>query len=137
MRKLIWNILTITNVFFNQKTVNVCKHTVKMTWCHLHSIFTYVYSLLIEKDICDHRNISNKFLRVCVCLTSGNLFIFSKSFPFPFPFFVLSVLRYFPFHLVSTKNWLSVINNNSSNNKKKIIIIIIIIIEIQDYNCQY
>ena len=55
------------------------------------------YSLLTEKDICDHQNISVK-LHVYVCLSSGALFIFSvrvSSF-FP-PIFVLSVLQYFPF----------------------------------------
>ena len=29
-RKLIWNILTVTDIFLNQKTVNVCKHMAKM-----------------------------------------------------------------------------------------------------------
>ena len=32
---------------------------------------------LIEKDICDCQNISMKLPCVCVCLLSGNLFIFS------------------------------------------------------------
>ena len=38
-----------------------------------HRVFTYVYSLLIEKDICDHQNVSVKLL----CQSSGGLFIFS------------------------------------------------------------
>ena len=25
----------------------------KLTWCHLYRMFTYIYSLLIKKDICD------------------------------------------------------------------------------------
>ena len=29
--------------------------------------------------------------------------IFGKSFPFPFPYFVLFVLRYFPFHMVNNQ----------------------------------
>ena len=29
-------------------------------WCHLYHVFTYIYSLLIEKDICVCRNISVK-----------------------------------------------------------------------------
>jgi hypothetical protein len=35
-------------------------------------VFTYIYSLLIEKDICDRQNIPNKFPCVCVCLPSGD-----------------------------------------------------------------
>ena len=33
-------------------------------------------ALLIEKDICDHQNISIKFLCVYVCLSYGDLFNF-------------------------------------------------------------
>ena len=36
-------------------------------------------SFLIEKDICDCRKVSVKFLGVYVCLSSGDLFIFSVS----------------------------------------------------------
>jgi len=60
-RKLIWNISTITDIFLNR---------------HLYRVFTYIYSLLIEKDIRDRQNISNKFPGVCVHLSSGDLFIF-------------------------------------------------------------
>jgi hypothetical protein len=62
----------ITDVFLDQKRVNVCECLVKMA----SDVFTYIYSLQIEKHICDHQNISNKFLYVCVYLTSGDLFIF-------------------------------------------------------------
>jgi hypothetical protein len=31
-----------------------------VTWCHLYLVFTYIYSLLIEKDICNHQSISVK-----------------------------------------------------------------------------
>jgi len=48
-----------------------------ITWHRLYRVFTYIYPLLIEKDICDHQNISVKLPRVCVCLLSGDLFIFS------------------------------------------------------------
>ena len=69
--------MTITDVLLNQKT------------------------LLSEKDICDPQNISIKLPCVCVCLSSGDLFhFFGKSFLFLFFFFVLSILRYFPFHMV-------------------------------------
>ena len=40
-------------------------------------MFTYIYSLLIEKDICDCRNVSIKFPCVYMCLSSGDLFISS------------------------------------------------------------
>ena len=53
------------------------KHTEtysRHTWCHLYHMFTYIYSLLIKKDICNFLNISNKFLCVYVCLSS-DLFI--------------------------------------------------------------
>ena len=60
-------------------------HSKDGTTCPYH-VFTYMYSLLIEKDILDRRNISNKFPCVCVCFSSRDLFIFGKSFPFLFPF---------------------------------------------------
>ena len=59
-RKHIWYISTIIDVFLNQKRLDVCEHA----WRHLYLVFTYIYFLLIEKDICDRRNISNKFLCV-------------------------------------------------------------------------
>ena len=79
-KKLNWNILTITDAFLDQKRVNVPEHTAKMEstlmWHRRYYVFTYIYSLLIKKDICDHQNISIKLRCVCVCLSSGNLFIF-------------------------------------------------------------
>ena len=38
--KLDWNILTITDVFLDQKRVNICEHAVKMavTCVHIHLI---------------------------------------------------------------------------------------------------
>ena len=66
--KLNWNVLRITDVFLDQKRVNV--------------------SFLIEKDICDCQNISIKLLCVCVCLSSGDLLIFCK-FPLSFPIFCI------------------------------------------------
>ena len=32
----------------------------KLTWHHLYYMFTYIYSLLIEKDIYDSQNVSVK-----------------------------------------------------------------------------
>ena len=53
-------------------------------------MFTYIRSLLIEKDGRVRQNISIKFLCVFVCL--------SYSVLLNFTYFVLFVLRYFPFH---------------------------------------
>ena len=77
------------------------KGTHKNTWHHLYHVFPYIYSLQIKKDICDRRNISIKLLCVCVCLWSGELFIFSiRVSSLVSYFFVLSILRYFLFHVV-------------------------------------
>ena len=47
-----------------------------ITWRHCYRVFIYIYSLLIEKNICDCQNISISF-RVFVCaFSSGDLFIF-------------------------------------------------------------
>ena len=81
-QKLIQYISTITDVFLNQKRINVCEHMEKMA---SHG-FTYIYSLLIENDICDHQNISSKFPCVCVYLSSRDLFIFCYEFSFFFNF---------------------------------------------------
>ena len=71
------NILTLTEVFLNQKRINFCEQT-------------YVYSILIEKDFCEFQNVSVKFpcaLLVCLCLSSGDLFfLFVNNFPFLFVF---------------------------------------------------
>ena len=56
-RKLKWYASTITDVFLNHKKVNAC--------------------VLIEKDICDCRNVSVKLPCVYVCLSSWDLFIIS------------------------------------------------------------
>ena len=49
-------------------------------------------------DICDCQNVLIKIPYVCVCLSSGDLIIFSGRVPSSFSFFVLTILRYFPFH---------------------------------------
>ena len=76
---------------------------VKLQWHFLYRVFTYIYSLLIERDICDHWNIS---IKLCVFVCAFPLEIssfFSKSFPFLFPF-----LKYiFEFTYVWTEIFLS------------------------------
>ena len=60
-----------------------------------------IYSLLIEKDISDRQNIPVKPTCVYVCLSSGTLFILLIRVSTFFPIFLLSVLQYFPFHVVA------------------------------------
>ena len=48
-----------------------------------HRVFTFSYSLLIEKDICDRQNISIKFL----CAFCPKISSFSMSFSFLFNLF--------------------------------------------------
>ena len=47
-------------------------------WHCLYHVFTYIYSLLIEKDICDCQNISVKLLCICECLSSEITSYFCK-----------------------------------------------------------
>jgi hypothetical protein len=54
--KLNWDISMITDIFLDQKRVSLL-------------IRSEGVSLLIEKDICDHQNISIKFPCVYVCLS--------------------------------------------------------------------
>ena len=84
----------ITDVFLNQKIVNVCEHMVKMASrivTELHMVpslpCVHIYSLLIEKDICEHQNVSIKF----VCLLSEDFFIFLQELPLSFPIFCVNL----------------------------------------------
>ena len=45
-------------------------------WHHLYCVFTYMYSLLIEKDLCECQNVSIKLLCALSC---EDIFIFSVS----------------------------------------------------------
>ena len=95
-RKLNWNILMITDVFFNQKRVNVCWHTVHV---HIHlcidgvviagqcTAITYIYSLLIEKDILQ--------LSFCVFLCAFPVEISSFFGKFSFSFLIFLCYKYF------------------------------------------
>ena len=55
-----------------------------LTWRRLYHVFTYIYSLLIEKYICDCQNISIKL--PCVCFVLNSLHFFNKEYPLSFPF---------------------------------------------------
>ena len=92
----------IRDVFFDQKRVNVCEHMVKAA-PRLYHVFTYIYSLLIKKDISDHQNVLFKLLCVYVCLSSRGFFIFSvRVFSF-FTYFcvIRTLVLYFPCDLCS------------------------------------
>ena len=58
----------------------------QQTWHHLCCVFTYIHSLLIEKDGSVRWNISIKFPCACPTVITS---IFGKRFHFPFPYFVL------------------------------------------------
>jgi hypothetical protein len=59
-------------------------------WRRLYCVFTYIFSLLIEKDICVFRKFSVKLTCVYVCFSSGDLFIFSIYFLFSYSCFILT-----------------------------------------------
>ena len=49
-----------------------------VTWPNIYCVFTYIYSHLIDRDLCESQNVSVKFicaLLVHLCLSSGDLFI--------------------------------------------------------------
>ena len=78
-------------------------------WSLIFSLFTYIYSLLIEKDLCECQNISFKF--ICVSHLETSQF-FIKRFLFLFLLFCFAYFGIFHFHVVSllylilTWNWL-------------------------------
>ena len=43
-------------------------------WLNLYCVFTYIYCLLIKKDLCEHQNVSVNFPYVYLYLSFGNLF---------------------------------------------------------------
>ena len=102
-RKLNWNISTITDDFLDQKRVNVCEHTVNtvpdsavftvcshtftLFWSRKTSVIVEIFQLSICVFVCAFRPVISSF--------------FGKRFSCLFLFFVVSILRYFPFHMVS------------------------------------
>ena len=63
-------------------------------WRRLYRVFTYIYSLLIEKNIRDCRNVSVKLPCVYMCLSSGDPFNFSMRVS-SFFFFLFTITRSF------------------------------------------
>ena len=86
--------------YLSQSEENIC------IWTHskdatTYYVFTYIYSLLIEKDIGNCWNILIKLLCVYVCLSSNDVSIFWVWVFSFFSYFVLSILWYFIFHVVT------------------------------------
>ena len=81
---------------------------------HLYCVFTCIYSLLIEKDICDCQNISIKLPCVYLCLSSGELFIFSVRFPLYSYFCVIILFAVHQWGLPSFYSYFLAINKQSS-----------------------
>ena len=100
--------LMITDVFLDQKRVKdsttfakpshstvfiVCSHTRQYHICKaitqrcLYRVFTYIYSLLIEIDICDPQNVSVQLPCVYTCFSSRDLFTFSVRHSSLFSYF--------------------------------------------------
>ena len=69
------------------------------TWQRLYHVFTYIDSLLIEKHICDCRNVSVELPCVSVCLSSGDLFIFSMRVSSFFSYFCVTCTSLLSFPL--------------------------------------
>ena len=64
----------------------------------LYHVFTYIYSILIEKDICDRRNISVKLPCVCVCLIPRALHFSARVSAF-FSCFCVNLTKYYTVNL--------------------------------------
>ena len=64
--------ITVGKALVNTQKLNQNISMVTAVCC----VFRYIHSLLIEKDSCDHRNISIMFPFVCMCLSYGDLFNF-------------------------------------------------------------
>ena len=83
-------------VFLNRERINVCEHTVKVASHDSYYVFTYNYSLLIEKGLCEYQNVSFKFpcvVLVYFCLSSEDLLIYViKVSSFFFLFCVICAL---------------------------------------------
>ena len=82
-------------------------------WFHLFSVFTYIYPLLINKDLFECQNISISFpcvlLYVSFILKTSSFF--DKSYPplllfwcYPVLVNIVSVLGFFPFYLCECIN---------------------------------
>ena len=87
--------------------VSLLKKSIFKLWRHLCRVFTYICSLLMEKDGRVHQNISIKIPCGCPMVTS---LIFGKSFHFPFPYFVLHWKKFHScYNYLSSDRWFLVL----------------------------
>ena len=91
-RKLHWNISTITDIFLDQKIVNVCEHMVKIVPCDNQVVLSLlcVHIHLLSSDQQRHLWLPKHFSEVSMCLCVPFIQIsphfFGKSFLFLFLF---------------------------------------------------
>ena len=78
-------------------------------WCHLYRVFTYIYSLLIEKDLHEYWNGSVKFMCVYLSLSSGDLFIFSVWVSLFYSYFCYIRTWYFPSQYEGLYNYIIIV----------------------------
>ena len=72
-----------------------------LIWRPLYYVSTYLtFTLFCSRKTSVIVKIFLISFYVFVCAFLLEISIFGKSFPFPFPYFVLSILWYFPFHVV-------------------------------------
>ena len=57
---ILFNLITL--VILGECYKTRCSSCDTLTWHQIYCVFTYIYSLLIEKDLCDCQNISVKLL---------------------------------------------------------------------------
>ena len=86
----------------NKKRNPILKKKMKR-WCHLYTVFTYIYSLLIEKDLQEHWKISVKFPHIYMFHSSRGLSFSSvRNSPFQSYFCVIHTLE------ISVSTWFPV-----------------------------
>ena len=78
-------------------------NVLQLGWHYIYCVFRYIYSLLIDKDVCDRRNVLLKFPCVYMCLSSGDIFTFSVRVSSFFSYFYEAILFRFNYCLKITK----------------------------------
>ena len=87
-----WNVLMITDVFLDQKRVNVCEQTVKQQHCLLFTVCSHTFTLFWSRKT---SVIVKTFqLSFHMPFVWRSLHFFGKSFLFLFLVFELSVLLF-------------------------------------------
>ena len=65
--------------------------SITLTWRHIFCAFTYIYSLLIEKDICDDETFHLSFHAFVSAFYPEISSFFQKEFPLYFPIFLCKI----------------------------------------------